>query len=78
MSKAFKNKSLNLLYYTFTDIMNRMCLFFIQTLEQKEEGGSSDEDEGEKKKPEGDEAEGEEQYDGEEFEDVSYSILLWY
>ncbi len=39
---------------------------------------SSDEDEGEKKKPEGDEAEGEEQYDGEEFEDVSYSILWWY
>ncbi len=29
------------------------------------------------KKPEEEEAEGEEQYD-EEFEDVSYSILLWY
>ncbi len=79
MCKAFKNKeSFNLLYYTFTDIM---CIWTecvsIQTLEQKEEDGSSDEEEGEKKKPEEEEAEGEEQYD-EEFEDVSYSILLWY
>ncbi|KAM4600554.1 DNA-directed RNA polymerase III subunit RPC7-like [Polymixia lowei] len=51
----------------------------LETLEKREEEGSSEEEEGEqKKRPEGDEAEGEEEYDEEEFEEETDYIMSYF
>ncbi|XP_041963779.1 RNA polymerase III subunit GL b isoform X2 [Alosa sapidissima] len=50
----------------------------LETLEKKEEVHSSDEEEGEKKKQEGEEQEGEEEYDEEEFEEETDYIMSYF